>query len=171
MFFLSVLQQGGAHADDAASLNNSHGGLPSAGSTSNTELNHQVEVFRGLLHPPSLINSLYGWHDMIWVRFMYNVSPLHLHCLLQVLPPSWLASCRPPWSWRWRSRTRMRCTITSPPMTSQMTRATEEIWGHPEQAHAPGKKMLIHTHKQDIFQKWNNSGFNWCLGGCMKINR
>ncbi|XP_019126066.1 transcription factor 12 isoform X6 [Larimichthys crocea] len=39
---------GGAHADDAASLNNSHGGLPSAGSTSSTELNHQVEAFRGL---------------------------------------------------------------------------------------------------------------------------
>ncbi|XP_029934087.1 transcription factor 12 isoform X4 [Myripristis murdjan] len=39
---------GGAHRDDAASLNNSHGGLPSAGSTSSTELNHQVETFRGL---------------------------------------------------------------------------------------------------------------------------
>nr|XP_057944808.1 transcription factor 12 isoform X2 [Doryrhamphus excisus] len=38
---------GSAHADDAASLN-SHGGLPSAGSTSSTELNHQVETFRGL---------------------------------------------------------------------------------------------------------------------------
>ncbi|XP_030269340.1 transcription factor 12 isoform X10 [Sparus aurata] len=37
---------GGAHADDSASLNNSHGGLPSAGSTSSTELNHQVEAFR-----------------------------------------------------------------------------------------------------------------------------
>ncbi|XP_036950337.1 transcription factor 12 isoform X10 [Acanthopagrus latus] len=37
---------GGAHADDAASLNNSHGGLPSAGSTSSTELSHQVEAFR-----------------------------------------------------------------------------------------------------------------------------
>lgn len=44
MSFLSVLQQGG---DDAASLNNSHGGLPSAGSASSTELNHQVETFRG----------------------------------------------------------------------------------------------------------------------------
>uniref|UniRef100_A0A667YIE4 Transcription factor 12 n=1 Tax=Myripristis murdjan TaxID=586833 RepID=A0A667YIE4_9TELE len=41
---------GGAHRDDAASLNNSHGGLPSAGSTSSTELNHQVETFRGLMH-------------------------------------------------------------------------------------------------------------------------
>ncbi|XP_078031956.1 transcription factor 12 isoform X2 [Epinephelus lanceolatus] len=39
---------GGAHTDDAASLNNNHGGLPSAGSTSSTELNHQVETFRGL---------------------------------------------------------------------------------------------------------------------------
>ncbi|XP_033839992.1 transcription factor 12 isoform X3 [Periophthalmus magnuspinnatus] len=39
---------GGAHADDAASLNNSHGGLPSASSTSSTELNHQVETFRSL---------------------------------------------------------------------------------------------------------------------------
>ncbi|XP_031701881.1 transcription factor 12 isoform X1 [Anarrhichthys ocellatus] len=40
---------GGAHADDAASLNNSHGGLPSAGSTSSTELlEHQLETFRGL---------------------------------------------------------------------------------------------------------------------------
>lgn len=44
-----MLEQGGAHADDAASLNNSHGGLPSASSTSSTELNHQVEAFRGLL--------------------------------------------------------------------------------------------------------------------------
>ncbi|XP_069029734.1 transcription factor 12 isoform X2 [Embiotoca jacksoni] len=34
--------------DDAASLSNSHGGLPSAGSTSSTELNHQVETFRAL---------------------------------------------------------------------------------------------------------------------------
>ncbi|XP_029314260.1 transcription factor 12 isoform X2 [Cottoperca gobio] len=39
---------GGAHADDAASLNNSHGGLLSASSTSSTELNHQLETFRGL---------------------------------------------------------------------------------------------------------------------------
>ncbi|XP_034536628.1 transcription factor 12 isoform X2 [Notolabrus celidotus] len=39
---------GGAHADDAVSLNNSHGGLPSAGSTSSTELSRQVEIFRGL---------------------------------------------------------------------------------------------------------------------------
>ncbi|XP_057716053.1 transcription factor 12 isoform X1 [Corythoichthys intestinalis] len=38
---------GSAHADDTASLN-SHGGLPSTGSTSSTELNHQVEAFRGL---------------------------------------------------------------------------------------------------------------------------
>ncbi|XP_034045791.1 transcription factor 12 isoform X3 [Thalassophryne amazonica] len=37
---------GGAHADDATSLNNSHGGLPSASSTSSAELNHQVETFR-----------------------------------------------------------------------------------------------------------------------------
>ncbi|TKS70134.1 Transcription factor 12 [Collichthys lucidus] len=44
----TAAMQGGAHADDAASLNNSHGGLPSAGSTSSTELNHQVEAFRGL---------------------------------------------------------------------------------------------------------------------------
>ncbi|XP_019742353.1 transcription factor 12 isoform X1 [Hippocampus comes] len=36
-----------SHADDTASLN-SHGGLPSTGSTSSTELNHQVEAFRGL---------------------------------------------------------------------------------------------------------------------------
>ncbi|XP_061599695.1 transcription factor 12 isoform X3 [Cololabis saira] len=40
----TAAMQGG---DDAASLNNSHG-LPSAGSTSSTELNHQVEAFRGL---------------------------------------------------------------------------------------------------------------------------
>ncbi|XP_074474673.1 transcription factor 12 isoform X2 [Sebastes fasciatus] len=39
---------GGTHADDAASLNNSHGGLSSAGSTSTAELNHQLETFRGL---------------------------------------------------------------------------------------------------------------------------
>ncbi|XP_073321207.1 transcription factor 12 isoform X2 [Pagrus major] len=42
----TAAMQGGAHADDAASLNNSHGGLPSAGSTSSTELSHQVEAFR-----------------------------------------------------------------------------------------------------------------------------
>nr|XP_043885796.1 transcription factor 12 isoform X3 [Solea senegalensis] len=44
----AAMQQGGAHADDAASLNNSHGGLPSTGSTSSSDLNHQVETFRGL---------------------------------------------------------------------------------------------------------------------------
>nr|XP_033475310.1 transcription factor 12 isoform X5 [Epinephelus lanceolatus] len=44
----TAAMQGGAHTDDAASLNNNHGGLPSAGSTSSTELNHQVETFRGL---------------------------------------------------------------------------------------------------------------------------
>ncbi|XP_029353280.1 transcription factor 12 isoform X1 [Echeneis naucrates] len=44
----TAAMQGGAHADDAASLNNSHGGLPSAGSTSSTELNHQAEALRGL---------------------------------------------------------------------------------------------------------------------------
>ncbi|PWA17208.1 hypothetical protein CCH79_00010424, partial [Gambusia affinis] len=41
----TAAMQGG---DDAASLTNSHGGLPSTGSTSSTELNHQVEAFRGL---------------------------------------------------------------------------------------------------------------------------
>ncbi|XP_041844663.1 transcription factor 12 isoform X6 [Melanotaenia boesemani] len=41
----TAAMQGG---DDAASLNNSHGGLTSAGSTSSTELNHQVEAFRAL---------------------------------------------------------------------------------------------------------------------------
>uniref|UniRef100_A0A3Q2TKV4 Transcription factor 12 n=1 Tax=Fundulus heteroclitus TaxID=8078 RepID=A0A3Q2TKV4_FUNHE len=40
----TATMQGG---DDAASLSNSHGGLPSTGSTSSTELNHQVEAFRG----------------------------------------------------------------------------------------------------------------------------
>lgn len=56
----TAAMQGGAHADDAASLNNSHGGLPSAGSTSSTELSHQLETFRGLASslagqlPPSL---------------------------------------------------------------------------------------------------------------------
>ncbi|XP_041639155.1 transcription factor 12 [Cheilinus undulatus] len=44
----TAAMQGGAHVDDAVSLNNSHSGLPSAGSTSSTELNHQVEAFRGL---------------------------------------------------------------------------------------------------------------------------
>uniref|UniRef100_A0A674NT11 Transcription factor 12 n=1 Tax=Takifugu rubripes TaxID=31033 RepID=A0A674NT11_TAKRU len=34
------------HADDGASLNNSHGGLPSTPSASSSELNHQVEAFR-----------------------------------------------------------------------------------------------------------------------------
>ncbi|KAM9860802.1 transcription factor 12 [Aulostomus maculatus] len=43
----TAAMQGSGHADDTASLN-SHGGLPSAGSTSSTELNHQVETFRGL---------------------------------------------------------------------------------------------------------------------------
>ncbi|XP_059215114.1 transcription factor 12 [Centropristis striata] len=38
----------GGHADDAASLNNSHGGLASSTSTSTAELNHQLETFRGL---------------------------------------------------------------------------------------------------------------------------
>lgn len=52
MFCPPVLQQSNAHADDAASLNNSHGGLPSASSTSSTELNHQVEAFRGPVTPP-----------------------------------------------------------------------------------------------------------------------
>ncbi|XP_041802057.1 transcription factor 12 isoform X1 [Chelmon rostratus] len=46
----TAAMQGGAHADDAASLNNSHGGLASAGSTSSTELNHQVETFRAGLN-------------------------------------------------------------------------------------------------------------------------
>ncbi|XP_058485500.1 transcription factor 12 isoform X2 [Solea solea] len=44
----TAAMQGGAHADDAVSLNNSHGGLPSTGSTSSSDLNHQVETFRGL---------------------------------------------------------------------------------------------------------------------------
>ncbi|CAL9701852.1 unnamed protein product [Knipowitschia caucasica] len=39
---------GGAHADDATSLSRSHGGLPSASSTSSTDLIHQVETFRNL---------------------------------------------------------------------------------------------------------------------------
>ncbi|KAM3624827.1 uncharacterized protein V6R79_002277 [Siganus canaliculatus] len=42
----TAAMQGGAHGDDAASLNSSHGGLPSASSTSSTELSHQVEAFR-----------------------------------------------------------------------------------------------------------------------------
>uniref|UniRef100_A0A3Q3GQ10 Transcription factor 12 n=1 Tax=Labrus bergylta TaxID=56723 RepID=A0A3Q3GQ10_9LABR len=37
---------GGAHADDAVGLNNSHGGLPSTCSTSTAELNQQLEAFR-----------------------------------------------------------------------------------------------------------------------------
>ncbi|XP_053720945.1 transcription factor 12 isoform X9 [Synchiropus splendidus] len=46
---------GSAHADEATSLS-SHGGLASAGSASSTELNHQVEAFRGLAGqvPPTL---------------------------------------------------------------------------------------------------------------------
>lgn len=44
----TAAMQGGAHADDAVSLTSSHGGLPSAGTTSSTELSHQVEAFRGL---------------------------------------------------------------------------------------------------------------------------
>ncbi|XP_054466438.1 transcription factor 12 isoform X1 [Anoplopoma fimbria] len=39
---------GGAHTDDAASMNNSHGGLTSSGSTSSADLNRQLETFRGL---------------------------------------------------------------------------------------------------------------------------
>lgn len=44
----TAAMQASGHSDDAASLNNSHGGLPSASSTSSTELNHQMEVFRAL---------------------------------------------------------------------------------------------------------------------------
>ncbi|XP_070818016.1 transcription factor 12 isoform X1 [Chaetodon trifascialis] len=43
----TAAMQSGAHGEDAASLNNSHGGLASASSTSSTELS-QVETFRGL---------------------------------------------------------------------------------------------------------------------------
>lgn len=43
----TAAMQSSGHADDAASLN-SHGGLQSTGSTSSTELNQQVETFRGL---------------------------------------------------------------------------------------------------------------------------
>uniref|UniRef100_H3CVB0 Transcription factor 12 n=1 Tax=Tetraodon nigroviridis TaxID=99883 RepID=H3CVB0_TETNG len=42
----AMVPQSNSHADDAASLNSSHGGLPSASSTSSTELNHQAEAFR-----------------------------------------------------------------------------------------------------------------------------
>ncbi|XP_060894595.1 transcription factor 12 isoform X2 [Labrus mixtus] len=44
----TAAMQGGAHADDAVGLNNSHGGLPSTCSTSTAELNQQLEAFRGL---------------------------------------------------------------------------------------------------------------------------
>lgn len=73
MSFLSVLQQGGAHADDAASLNHSHGGLPSASSMSNAELNHQVETLRGLVH------LLYHWHNMMWTYIsLFIMSYLYM---------------------------------------------------------------------------------------------
>lgn len=71
--FLPVLQQGGAHSDEAVSLNNSHGGLPSAGSTSSTELNHQVEVFRGMRqcnHPMTWLRD----NDVGTAQLMSNVS-------------------------------------------------------------------------------------------------
>ncbi|KAM7014662.1 transcription factor 12 isoform 2-T3 [Tautogolabrus adspersus] len=44
----TAAMQGGAHADDAVGLNNSHGGLPGTGTTSSAELNQQLEAFRGL---------------------------------------------------------------------------------------------------------------------------
>lgn len=50
--FPPVQQQSNAHTDDGASLNNSHGGLPSTTSASSSELNHQVEAFRGQMTPP-----------------------------------------------------------------------------------------------------------------------
>ncbi|XP_063737887.1 transcription factor 12 isoform X3 [Eleginops maclovinus] len=64
----TAAMQGGAHADDAASLNNSHGGLPSAGSTSTAELNHQLETFRGLAsalagHLPGSLGLKLEKHD------------------------------------------------------------------------------------------------------------
>ncbi|TMS13016.1 Transcription factor 12 [Larimichthys crocea] len=64
----TAAMQGGAHADDAASLNNSHGGLPSAGSTSSTELNHQVEAFRGLT------SALAGQRNKTRMRCTDNLS-------------------------------------------------------------------------------------------------
>ncbi|TNM91133.1 hypothetical protein fugu_003422 [Takifugu bimaculatus] len=42
----AAMQQSNTHTDDGASLNNSHGGLPSTPSASSSELNHQVEAFR-----------------------------------------------------------------------------------------------------------------------------
>ncbi|XP_056872791.1 transcription factor 12 isoform X2 [Takifugu flavidus] len=42
----TAAMQSNTHTDDGASLNNSHGGLPSTPSASSSELNHQVEAFR-----------------------------------------------------------------------------------------------------------------------------
>ncbi|XP_028811913.1 transcription factor 12 isoform X5 [Denticeps clupeoides] len=39
---------GGAHRDEAVSLNNSHSGLPSAGPAPSSDLNHQADSFRAL---------------------------------------------------------------------------------------------------------------------------
>lgn len=52
MCFPPVQQQSNTHTDEGASLNNSHGGLPSTTSASSSELNHQVEAFRGQMTPP-----------------------------------------------------------------------------------------------------------------------
>uniref|UniRef100_A0A3P8YA75 BHLH domain-containing protein n=1 Tax=Esox lucius TaxID=8010 RepID=A0A3P8YA75_ESOLU len=52
---------GGAHRDEAGSLNNSHGGPASVGSMSTIELNHQVETFRGMAsHTARLAAGLAG---------------------------------------------------------------------------------------------------------------
>lgn len=138
----SLSQQGG---DDAASLSNSHGGLPSAGSTSSTELNHQVEAFRGQ-------SLLCRWHGS--VEGLFRVLPPSLLHWWQVSLQACLARFPPPWSWRLRSRKRTICTITS--LIDRTMRATEETWRHPEQAHAPGR--FLGQDRLSIrfsFQKWN----------------
>ncbi|KAG9352197.1 hypothetical protein JZ751_020610 [Albula glossodonta] len=40
---------GGAHRDEATSLNSNHSGLPSSGPATSTDLNHQGDSFRGLV--------------------------------------------------------------------------------------------------------------------------
>ncbi|KAM7014660.1 transcription factor 12 isoform 1-T2 [Tautogolabrus adspersus] len=65
---------GGAHADDAVGLNNSHGGLPGTGTTSSAELNQQLEAFRGLLH--SYHHILLSDYDKERAQLLFNILPL-----------------------------------------------------------------------------------------------
>lgn len=92
MSFLSVLQQGSAHADDAASLN-SHGGLQSAGSTSSTDLNLQVETFRGPTLPAALYTNLMA--HTAWYVPVYGWCHTSIFNLRSCCRPGWPGGLRP----------------------------------------------------------------------------